>query len=1135
MARSNKDKVKIPSSNKFPVVGIGASAGGLDAFKKLLKAIPEDSGMAYILVQHLDPAHESILPDLLQRVTKIPVQEITNNIQVVPDHIYIIPSNKLLTAADGILQLSARLPKGQRNLPIDVLFSSLAEVHQNHAIGVVLSGTATDGTLGLRAIKDQGGITFAQEQQSAGYDGMPQSAIDAGVVDFILPPEKIPQQLLLLNHAFRADPIRDKSNAEQAQEAAFKQILSLLRIRRGVDFTYYKQTTIRRRINRRIALCMKESIDEYLTHLQNNKEEQDILYQDLLIPVTQFFRDPAIFDNLTKTIFPALLKSRKENEPLRVWVAGCSTGEEAYSMAICFQEYMTGKASNVKMQLFATDISEIAIAKARSGIYTNNEIIGVSPERLQQFFTRTDGKFRLNKIIRDTCIFAHHNYLKDPPFARIDLISCRNSLIYLEPFLQKKALTTFHYSLKEKGFLVLGKSETAAQATELYNTFNKTNKFYTPKAVKGSFLHVLADRTDGTIKRDLHTATESDNSNDDFQKSGDEVLLSKYVPSGVIVNEETDIVQFRGATGMWLEPSPGKPSSNLLKMAREGLAFELRNALHKAKKSKETTVKENIPFQFAGKEYQVTIEVVPLPGTIERYFLVLFRDTSTADTAGDLNKKIKNPGKQDVRLSKELTRNRHLQKELAQTREDMRSVTEDQEAANEELQSANEELLSGSEELQSLNEELETSKEEVQTSNEELIIVNQELFDRNEQLNLSRLYAESIVTTIREPLIILTKELKVRSANKAFYEKFQAKEEDTVGKLLFELASKQWNKPELKEILEKVLPEGISIVDYEVIVNFPAFGERIMLLNAVQIIRDPSEQQSILVAIEDVTDKRKKDKEDKAVAVELENKVLERTILLHEANIELRLSNDNLAQFVYIASHDLQEPLRKIRTFSSRFEEEYYSELPEPAKALMAKINSSAERMSNLMRDLLNFSKVLQKDVVFEQTDLDSVLSKVLSDLELLIAEKGVILIREPLPIIDAIPFQMNQLLFNLISNGIKFSKDGVAPVITISSKILTVEEAAKYANINPKYSYCEIRIKDNGIGFKQEMEEKIFRVFHRLHSHEKYAGTGIGLALCKNIVSIHHGQIAAVSNINEGALFKVLLPLTREHTVGGY
>jgi two-component system CheB/CheR fusion protein len=1127
MATSNNNET-ILSANLFPVVGIGASAGGLDAFKKLLKAIPEDSGMAYILVQHLDPAHESILTELLQKVTKIPVQEITDNVQVVPDHIYIIPSNKLLTANDGVLQLSARLSKGQRNLPIDLFFTSLAEVHQSHAIGVVLSGTANDGTLGLKAIKDQGGITFAQDQQSAAYDGMPQSAIDAGVVDFILPPEEIPRQLLQLNDAFRASSINDENNAEKARENGFRQILSLLRIRRGVDFTYYKQTTIRRRINRRIALCMKGSIAEYLAFLEANKEEQDILYQDLLIPVTSFFRDPAIFDKLSETVFPELLKDRNGNDLLRIWVAGCSTGEEAYTMAMCFQEYMVGNTANVKIQVFATDISEIAITKARSGIYTNSEMNGLSDGRLQQYFTKTDGKFRINKAIRDTCVFAHHNYLKDPPFAKIDLISCRNSLIYLEPFLQKKALTTFHYALKEKGFLILGKSETAAQAAELFNNFDKKNKFYTGKAVKGNFLHVLADRSDGIIKGVNNKIVGSD-TRDDFQKSADDVLLSKYVPAGVIVNEEMEIVQFRGATGMWLEPSPGKPTSNLLKMAREGLAFELRNALHKVKKSKETLIKENIPLQFAGKEHLVTIEVIPLPDTIEPCFLVLFREASLPGEMTAEQKTENNKGsKSDVQLDKELIRNKQLQQELAQTREDMRSVTEDQEAANEELQSANEELLSGSEELQSVNEELETSKEEVQTSNEELIIVNQELFDRNEQLNLSRLYAESIVTTIREPLIILNKDLKIRSANRAFYEKFHVKEDEIEGKLLFELGNGQWDIPVLKTMLEKLLPQKMNIVDFEVTALFPVLGERTMLLNATQIIRDPGERQSILIAIEDITEKSKKNKEEKELAEELEKMVIDRTFSLQEANIQLQLSNENLAQFAYIASHDLQEPLRKIRTFSSILQDKYYGELQEPVKGLVEKIYASSERMSTLIKELLNFSMVLESKALFEQTDLNKILHKVLADFDLLIAEKNVVINRGPLPVIDAIPIQMNQLFYNLISNAIKFSKSGIAPVITITSKILSVEEMANFANINPKYSYFEIGVKDNGIGFDQGLEAQLFLAFHKLHSQEKYAGTGIGLALCKKIVTNHQGEISVISKENEGALFRVILPLTR-------
>jgi two-component system CheB/CheR fusion protein len=798
-------------------------------------------------------------------------------------------------------------------------------------------------------------------------------------------------------------------------------------------------------------------------------------------------------------------------------------------MVICFQEFIADNPSNVKLQVFATDISETAITKARSGQYRASEISGLPPGCLEKYFSKVDGNFRLNKSIRDVCIFAHHNYIKDPPFARIDLLSCRNSLIYLEPFLQKRALTTFHYSLNEKGVLILGKSETVGQGSDLFNVLDKSSKFYTRKSTKGNFLHVLTGQDNvPNGKANIKQAAVEINK-DDYQKSGDDLLLSKYVPPAVIINEEMDIVQFRRATGMWLEQSHGKPNSNLLKMARESISFELRSLFHKTKKANGPQIKENIPLQYAGKDHLVTIEIVPLPNTIEHYFLVLFRDTTLpSDIAAGPDRDNGHPDKLVLRFNKEIARSHQLQKELAQTREDMRSVTEDQEAVNEELQSANEELLSGSEELQSLNEELETSKEEVQTSNEELIIVNQELYDRNEQLNLARLYAESIVSTIREPLIILNKDLKVRSANRAFYHTFQVKEEETEGKLLFELGSKQWAIPELKRMLEGVLPKKVSIVDFEVAAGFPVLGNRIMLLNAIPIVRDQSEEPSILIAIEDITEKRKKDEIEKLMGVELEKKIFDRTFELHEASTELRLSHENLDQFAYVASHDLQEPLRKIRTFSNILHDKYYSDLSTPVRGLVSKIRVSSERMSILIKELLNFSKVLHGDDVFEQVDLDKILTDVISDLDLIITEKKVIIEREPLPVIDAVPFQINQLFYNLIENSIKFSKSRVTPVISITSKILKLDEAAKHVTIDPKLSYCEICIKDNGIGFNQKMDGEIFLLFTRLHSPGKYLGTGIGLALCKKIVSNHHGEISAKSKENEGALFKIVIPLAR-------
>ncbi len=1135
MAEENKDKLKIISSNLFPVIGVGASAGGLDAFRRLLKAIPEDSGMAYILVQHLDPRHDSILSDLLQKVTKIPVQEISDNVHVEPDHIYIIPANKLLTATDGVLQLSARPPKNYKNMPIDLFFSSLAAVHQDHAIGVVLSGTGSDGTQGLTDIKNCGGITFAQKQQSAAYDAMPQNAINAGIVDFILAPEDIPAQLAILRDKNTGKHVIKGGNKEEILQNEFKQIIALLRNRKGVDFTYYKQPTIRRRIERRLALSMKEKLADYLLYLRENRPELDLLYQDLLIPVTQFFRDPKIFETICENILPILLKQRSGNEPLRIWVAGCSTGEEAYSIAICIQEYLakTETAPNPIVQIFATDISDIVIAKARSAEYAKKEVHGISAARLQQFFTVVDGQFQIKKSIRDTCVFAYHNYLKDPPFARIDLISCRNSLIYLEPFLQKKALTTFHYALKEKGFLLLGKSETTGQAIELFNTFDKISKIYSRKPVRGNFLHILGNRRDDTPRTgNTISHNNSENNKDDFQKSADSFLLSNYVPPGVIVNEEMDIVQFRGSTGTWLEASPGKPSLNVLKMSREGLAFELRNALHKAKKSHTALIKENIPLDFAGKERLVTIEVIPLPNTIEQYYLILFRDTSVSADRQKQLKPNRKKEKPDSELHQERTRNKELLKELAQTRNDMRDITEDQEAANEELQSANEELLSGSEELQSLNEELETSKEEVQTSNEELIIVNQELYDRSEQLDLSRLYAESIVTTIREPLLVLTKELTVRSANGAFYDKFQVLKEGTEGRLLFELGNKQWDIPGLRKMLEKILPMQTSIVNFEVSRNFPGLGERVMLLNASRVIRDHKDEQSILLAIEDVTEKRRIDNIAKMQTEELEQKIFERTFSLHEANISLKLSNESLEQFAYIASHDLQEPLRKIRIFTSMLQDKYSKDLPETAKGLIIKVSASALRLSTLIKAVLNFSKILHGKVTFEQTDLDEVLSAVLNDFELLITEYKAIIKRKPLPVIDAMPALMNQLFYNLISNALKFSKKGVKPVITISSRLLTMTEMARYPNIDPLVPYCEISFQDNGIGFRQQNADQIFLIFHRLHREELYTGTGIGLALCKEIVTNHHGEIHATSKSGEGAYFQIILPLLQQPPV---
>jgi two-component system CheB/CheR fusion protein len=1227
-----------PSANDFLVVGVGASAGGLDAFKQLIKAIPIDSGIAFILVQHLDPSHDSILCELLQKITLIPIHEVTDKIHVEPDHIYVIPPNKMLTANDGILNLTDRPPKTYHNLPIDVFFRSLAEVHQAHAIGVVLSGTGKDGTLGLKAIKENGGITFAQHHNSAGFVEMPQNAISAKVVDFVLTPEGIVHQLIEISKVISTE----KAAVEKPEDLCFRSILSILDERKGVDFTYYKQTTIHRRIRRRVALKNFATLQDYLEYLKVNPAELDTLFNDILIPVTEFFRDPGSFEALCRAL-PDLIKNKKPNESLRVWCVGCSTGQEAYALAICLHEFASSQSEPMKVQIFATDVSDRAIMKARSASYSNADVATLSPERLRKYFVKSENGYQVHKIIRDLCVFATHNIIVNPPFAGIDLVSCRNVLIYMDNFLQRKAMATFHYSLNENGKLFLGRSESIGNSSDLFSASNERDKLYTKTQAPGRFIHITPKRRVDVLAAVSNNLAEI-RPPDDFQRSADEWILSQ-APAGVIVNDHHEIVQFRGVTGDWLEAPPGKPSLNVLKMAKYGLSVDLRNALLKAKTSKKTFVKENIAIQLPTVRKLVTIEVTPLMNTINAYYLILFRDAIELPLIPAAASK-NNGKKAKARQARET----ELEEQLVQTRQDMRSITDDQEAGNQELLSANEELLSGSEELRSLNEELEISKEELQSTVEELSVANQELAFRNEQITYSRKYSEAIVTTIREPLVVLDKDLRVKSANSAFYNTFFVTDKQTEGEPFYEIDKGQWNIPALRAQLAQTLSEANFSPSYEVKVHSGKTGERIILLNSRKISNELNGEHLVLVAMEDITDQRTLEQTLKASADytrlvldssphitctasekgkftyankffldyagltleqairlgwqavvhadqladvqlrwqlaigsgkkffremlirrhdgaycwhivqalpirdadgkvtswvcsaadvhnkklftdELEKQIRERTLALKESNAELQHSNKNLEQFAFIASHDLQEPLRKIKTFSNMLSENYGNAMPEEGKKLIEKIHGSSDRMSSLIQDVLNFSRINNEENAFVKTDINLILKNVMEDFALLIDEKHAEITAHILPVVDVIPLQINQLFYNLISNSLKFCEKGSNPVITVSARTLSTVEVMNYTELDKRFEYFEILVADKGIGFNQEFESKIFEIFQRLNSRDQYAGTGIGLALCKKIALNHNGLIFGESHEGVGALFHVILPQNRHHT----
>jgi two-component system CheB/CheR fusion protein len=601
-----------------------------------------------------------------------------------------------------------------------------------------------------------------------------------------------------------------------------------------------------------------------------------------------------------------------------------------------------------------------------------------------------------------------------------------------------------------------------------------------------------------------------------------------------VVNDAMDIVQYRGKTGPYLEQSSGKPSHNLIVLAAQGLAFELRNVLHKAKKEKTEIKKENIPVKINGDLHTISIEAIPLPNTIEPYFLVLFHDTSfekkSPKSEAETAETDKSPDdKKDLHIQQ-------LEQELVDTREDMRNITEDQEVAIEELQSANEELMSSSEELQSLNEELETSKEELQSTNEELVVLNQEMNSLNEQLESERNYSESIVANIREPLLVLDKNLRIRTANNAFYKQFKVNEKETIGSVIYDLCDKRWDFPELKKLLEEVIPKDQIIVDYEVIHEFPDIGELHLLLNAREVVKDDESENLILLSLEDITEqvkeREKRQQIQERYTRELKEKIEERTTDLKIANEELQETNEELISmnkeleaFTYISSHDLQEPLRKIQTFAGRILEKENQNLSEKGKTYFLLMQGAAERMQKLIDDLLAFSRLNTTERKFERVNLKTVVDDVKANISEYIKEKQATIDVGEMCEADIIVFQIRQLMHNLISNALKFSKSEVKPHIKIKSRIIEGGKL-KVKNLNPDKNYCHISVSDNGIGFDEKFSEKIFEVFQKLHSKDEYPGTGIGLATVKKIVQHHNGIINVKSALNKGSTFDIYIPL---------
>lgn len=913
-------------------------------------------------------------------------------------------------------------------------------------------------------LRDNGGFCIAQEPTDSDYPQLPLNAIDSGTIDLILEADRIPEHIIRLVGDLRdrenvgSDvPETDRSDVLEQKEKNIEKILLCLQRNNGVDFTRYKRNTVDRRIARRMAIKNIKSLTGYLGLLKKEQTELDVLFRDMLIPVTGFFRDAEVFGMLMGSVFPALFKDRSRKGPLRMWVAGCSTGQEAFSMAMCPHEFFDGPSvsediRNMEVQIFATDLSEPAVAKARTGRYGPADIGKLPENRLKRFFLEENGTYGIKKYIRDMCVFAHHNLLDDPPFGNMDLVSCRNVMIYMDSSLQERALATFHYALREKGLLLLGRSESVSAASELFSNFDKGSKVYVKNPVPGSISRY--SRSSRRTVPNTDPTVAPDNGRESFQRTAEAVLLSKFTPAGVVVDPNMEIVHIHGTISPYLGPPPGAPTFHIMKMAKKGLAFEIRNAIRSADSGNVYVSKRRIPVEHEGVRSLVGIGALRLKNFECPHYLVLFKQDGTMEHTSEGHDIPEVQGDDGGQVE-------GLENELIQLREDMRSVTDAMEAAYEELQSANEELQSSNEELQSLNEELETAKEELQSSNEELIVLNKELEEKQEKLNYALNYSEAVMDTLRESFLVLDANMIVQEANRAFLNKFKIREGDIIGSSLFMIQEARWDRDKLGILLNEVLPERQQIVDYELTVDFPGHGERKLLLNAKEILDSTTEKKLILFALEDITERKTRENELSDYREELELAVKERTEELKTSNLELgtrnrelQKVNERLDQFAHAATHDLQEPLRKILTFADRMRESDRFELPNKASEYLAKIESSSERMSELVKSLLNYSRVMNHRDLWKLSDLNTVVGDVLLDFELIIEEKGVRIDFDKLPKIEAVPMQMAQLFHNLIGNSLKFSSDGIAPIINISGVKMNEKELNRHPELDSNREY---------------------------------------------------------------------------------
>jgi two-component system CheB/CheR fusion protein len=1199
----------------------------MEAFIELLRHIPPDSGMAFVLIQHLDPTHPSYLRDALARSTSLPVHEIQDGVRVEPDHVYVIAPNADVGILNGTLTLVPRPTEARRpHLPIDFFFTALAADRANRAIGIVLSGTGSDGTEGLRAIKAEGGVTFAQDPSTAKFEGMPSAAIGAGVADFALPLSELAGELQRIGHHPLLSTQADQAVlAGPSDGGELEKVLVLLRGAVGVDFSEYKLPSIRRRLTRRMALHQLTTLHDYVQLLRDDRAEAPALFEDILIHVTSFFREPEAYDKLAEHVFPEILKQKRQGGTIRVWSAGCSTGEEAYSLVIGLLEFLAREnASDVPIQLFATDVSATAIDEARAGLYSESAVRGVSAEQLARFFTRGDGGgYRISKSVRERCAFMKHDLARDPPFSKLDLVSCRNVLIYFGSELQKRVLGTLHFALNYPGFLLLGRAENIADGANLFSTIDQDAKIFARTAVRSKLRITPARDLVPAVRTSIEPSTRAATP-DHLIRQVESRLLDQYAPPGVIVNGRMEILRFRGRTGPYLEPAPGEPQHDLLRMARHGLVADLRIAISQAEKTGTPVRRAGVRVDQNGSARVCDLVVIPVAASPEsrgRLFAVLFEGPRLAEPPADATSAPQavaaaEPYDDEARTA-----------ELDATKAHLQSIIDEHQRTNDELMSANEELVSTNEELQSLNEELETAKEELQSTNEELSTLNDELQTRNVELdaangdllnilgsvevpivivdghrkirrftpkarpilnllptdvgrpiddirptlaieNLDRKiadvidtvatheeevrgrngawyrlqirpyttvdkkidgavlsvididvlkralgaaewardYAKATVEAVRMPLVVLDARHDVVSVNQAFRDRFSQGRAELPGRSLYALLNGAWDVPEIRSALSHVFGGGDRFEELEIERELPGLGLRALSLSG-RAVPLPTGEQLALLAVEDVTDRRRAEAERACLLAEAE-----------AAKASAERANRAKDQFLATLSHELRTPLSTLLMQGQLL---LCTKLDDAGiqKAGRA-IERAARAQAQLIDDLLDVSRIAAGKLRMElQTvRLPAIVRAAAEVVGPSAAQKHIELaleLDEALAPMSGDPTRLQQVVWNLLTNAIKFTPSGGRVSVTVDA----VADRGR------------LRVRDTGIGIEPSFLPHIFDRFSQENREitRSHGGLGLGLSIVRYLVEAHGGTLQVESDgKGKGATFTVLIPLMK-------